>query len=63
MPGSLRALVPAGITAALFVVRTGREDAALLAELDGYREYAREVGYRPCRRHGKGNRKAGMHML
>jgi protein-S-isoprenylcysteine O-methyltransferase Ste14 len=46
MLGSLWALVPAGVTAALFVVRTGREDATLLAELDGYREYAREVRYR-----------------
>lgn len=46
MLGSLWALVPAGITAALFIVRTGREDETLLAELVGYREYAEEVGYR-----------------
>jgi protein-S-isoprenylcysteine O-methyltransferase Ste14 len=46
MLGSLWALVPAGVTAALFVVRTGREDATLLTELGGYREYAQEVRYR-----------------
>ncbi len=46
MLGSLWALVPAVITAALFIVRTGREDDTLLAELPGYREYAREVRYR-----------------
>jgi len=46
MLGSLWALVPAGITAALFLVRTGREDATLLTELVGYREYAQEVRYR-----------------
>lgn len=46
MLGSLWALVPAGITAALFVARTGREDTTLLAELGGYREYAQGVRYR-----------------
>ncbi len=44
--GSLWALAPAGVTAALFVVRTGKEDDTLLAELVGYREYAQEVRYR-----------------
>jgi protein-S-isoprenylcysteine O-methyltransferase Ste14 len=46
MLGSLWALVPAVFTAALFVVRTGREDDTLPTELSGYREYAQGVRYR-----------------
>ncbi len=44
--GSLWALVPALITACLFVVRTALEDRTLQAELDGYRDYAQRVRYR-----------------
>jgi len=41
--GSLRALVPAGLIASLYVLRTALEDRTLQAELEGYKEYAREV--------------------
>jgi protein-S-isoprenylcysteine O-methyltransferase Ste14 len=44
--GSLWALVPAGLTACLYVIRTALEDKALLEELDGYRDYAARVPYR-----------------
>ncbi len=44
--GTLWALVPVGITAILTVVRTALEDRTLLAELDGYRDYAERVRYR-----------------
>lgn len=44
--GSLWALVPTGLTAAILVVRTEREDETLLTELNGYRAYAQEVRYR-----------------
>jgi len=40
------ALVPVGIIAILTVVRTAFEDRTLLAELDGYQEYAQRVRYR-----------------
>lgn len=39
-------LVPAAVTAALFVLRTALEDRTLREELDGYAEYARRVRYR-----------------
>jgi len=35
-----------GVTAILTVVRTALEDRTLLAELDGYRDYAERVRYR-----------------
>ncbi|ADN36393.1 Isoprenylcysteine carboxyl methyltransferase [Methanolacinia petrolearia DSM 11571] len=44
--GSLYALLPALITAALFVVRTKREDDTLFRELNGYLEYSNKVRYR-----------------
>ena len=39
-------LVPGGLTVLLIVVRTVVEDRTLLAELDGYQEYAARVRYR-----------------
>jgi protein-S-isoprenylcysteine O-methyltransferase Ste14 len=44
--GSLWALIPAGVSGVLFVVRTGLEDRTLRAELDGYKEYAQQTRYR-----------------
>jgi protein-S-isoprenylcysteine O-methyltransferase Ste14 len=44
--GSLWALVPAGVTGCLFVIRTALEDRTLRAELAGYQAYAEEVRYR-----------------
>ena len=44
--GSLWALIPAGLTVVAFVVRTALEDRTLQDELDGYRDYARQVCYR-----------------
>ena len=44
--GSLWALIPAGLIASLFVLRTALEDKALQAELDGYLDYTRRVRYR-----------------
>ena len=44
--GSLWALIPVGLTAALLVARTALEDATLRRELPGYLEYARKVQYR-----------------
>ena len=46
MLGSLVALVPAVITAGLFLLRTSLEDRTLQEELTGYREYAGQVRYR-----------------
>jgi protein-S-isoprenylcysteine O-methyltransferase Ste14 len=44
--GSLWALIPAGLTACLLVVRTALEDRTLQDELPGYVDYARRVRYR-----------------
>lgn len=44
--GSLWALIPAGLTAGLSVVRTALEDKTLQEELEGYRAYAQQVRYR-----------------
>ena len=41
--GSWRAAIPAGMAAALFILRTVLEDRTLHAELDGYRDYAGRV--------------------
>jgi len=41
--GTLWALIPAGLTALLLVVRTALEDRTLLNELEGYREYAQQT--------------------
>jgi protein-S-isoprenylcysteine O-methyltransferase Ste14 len=40
------AVIPGVITAILMVIRTKKEDSMLLAELDGYQDYAKEVRYR-----------------
>jgi len=44
--GSLWALIPAGLTMCLFVVRTALEDRTLREELTGYAEYAQRVRHR-----------------
>jgi protein-S-isoprenylcysteine O-methyltransferase Ste14 len=44
--GSLWGMVPAMVTAALFVVRTALEDRTLEHELPGYRAYTERTGYR-----------------
>jgi len=44
--GSLWGLIPAAVTACLFVVRTALEDRTLQEELDGYKDYAQHVPYR-----------------
>jgi protein-S-isoprenylcysteine O-methyltransferase Ste14 len=44
--GSWWALVPAGLSGVLFVVRTALEDRTLREELPGYAEYAQRVRYR-----------------
>jgi protein-S-isoprenylcysteine O-methyltransferase Ste14 len=44
--GSLWALLPAALCAALFILRTGLEDRTLQQELPGYGEYFRRVRFR-----------------
>jgi len=44
--GSLWALIPAGLAAIGYVVRTALEDRTLQEELDGYEEYAQQTRYR-----------------
>ena len=44
--GSLWALIPAGVAAIGYVVRTALEDGMLQEELDGYQDYAARVRYR-----------------
>jgi protein-S-isoprenylcysteine O-methyltransferase Ste14 len=46
MLGSLWALIPAGLTAGIFVIRTALEDKTLQDELDGYQDYSKRVHYR-----------------
>ena len=46
MLNSLWALIPAGMTMLVLVVRTVLEDKTLQAELAGYKEYAKDVPYR-----------------
>ena len=41
--GSLWALIPAGLGTLLMILRTALEDKTLLAELDGYQDYAARV--------------------
>ena len=43
--GSLWGLIPAGLTACLFIVRTVLEDRTLQEELTGYRDYTTRVRY------------------
>jgi len=44
--GSLWALIPSGLSAILYVVRTALEDRTLQEELDGYKDYVQLVRYR-----------------
>jgi protein-S-isoprenylcysteine O-methyltransferase Ste14 len=44
--GSLWALVPAGLCAAVLILRTKWEDQTLQAELTGYKDYAQRVPFR-----------------
>lgn len=44
--GSLWALIPAGLTVYVTVVRTALEDRTLQEELDGYKDYTERVRYR-----------------
>ncbi len=44
--GSLWALIPAGLVAVGYVIRTALEDRTLKAELEGYATYTRKVRYR-----------------
>ena len=44
--GSLWALIPGGLAAALLVLRTGLEDRTLRRELSGYQDYTGRVRYR-----------------
>jgi protein-S-isoprenylcysteine O-methyltransferase Ste14 len=44
--GSLWALIPGALGAGVVLLRTALEDRILLAELDGYEEYAQRVRYR-----------------
>jgi protein-S-isoprenylcysteine O-methyltransferase Ste14 len=44
--GSLWALIPAGVTAVLMIVRTALEDKTLREELAGYQSYAQQVRFR-----------------
>jgi len=46
MLGSLWALIPTGLSALLYIVRTALEDRTLQEELDGYKDYAQRVRYR-----------------
>ncbi len=44
--GSLWALIPAGLAAAMLILRTQWEDQTLQAELPGYKEYTERVRYK-----------------
>jgi protein-S-isoprenylcysteine O-methyltransferase Ste14 len=44
--GSWYALIPGGLAAMLMVARTALEDRLLKGELEGYDDYAQQVGYR-----------------
>jgi len=46
MLGSWLSLIPGGVSAALIILRTALEDRMLLAELGGYKEFAKKTGYR-----------------
>jgi protein-S-isoprenylcysteine O-methyltransferase Ste14 len=40
------ALIPSGVCVLLLILRTALEDRALQAELAGFKDYARQMGYR-----------------
>ena len=44
--GSSWALIPFGLSALFFILRTGLEDRTLRKELDGYEAYTRRVRFR-----------------
>ena len=44
--GSVWALIPAGLTSGLLVLRTFWEDRTLQAELPGYKEYTQKVRHK-----------------
>jgi protein-S-isoprenylcysteine O-methyltransferase Ste14 len=44
--GSLWGLIPGGLIAVTYIIRTALEDETLQEELPGYREYARQTRYR-----------------
>ena len=44
--GSLWAFIPAGLMAALFLLRTAREDRTMKEKLEGYQEYSERVRWR-----------------
>jgi protein-S-isoprenylcysteine O-methyltransferase Ste14 len=44
--GSIWALIPAGLDALLFIIRTALEEKTLRSELPGYKEYSQQVRYR-----------------
>jgi protein-S-isoprenylcysteine O-methyltransferase Ste14 len=46
MLGSLWALIPSGLTALIFIIRTGLEDRTLRKELPGYEEYSQNTHFR-----------------
>lgn len=46
MLGSLWALIPAGLTAVIFIIRTGLEDRTLGRELPGYEAYSQHTRFR-----------------
>jgi len=46
MLGSLWALIPSGLTALIFIIRTGLEDRTLRRELPGYEEYSQNTHFR-----------------
>ena len=46
MLGSLWALIPAGLTTCIIILRTALEDKTLHEELTGYAEYAQQTRYR-----------------
>jgi protein-S-isoprenylcysteine O-methyltransferase Ste14 len=49
MLGSWWALIPGGLNALLFILRTALEDRTLMVELEGYSGYAENVRYRLVR--------------
>jgi protein-S-isoprenylcysteine O-methyltransferase Ste14 len=46
MLGSWYTLIPAGVVALLFIIRTALEDQTLRQELEGYESYAQQTRYK-----------------